>query len=97
MDARKAFGVEQALGKALAADASALERLRALPDKAAFASWLDALELRLPRALVDDYLATVPEGDWPKARAKLVLAVKLAQGAIRGGQGHAAGRGVRKD
>ncbi|HLE96056.1 MAG TPA: hypothetical protein VI997_01690, partial [Candidatus Thermoplasmatota archaeon] len=60
------------------------------------AAWLATLDLKVPPALVSEYLADIPAEAWPKTRAKLVLATKLAMGHIEAGHGHAAGKGVRK-
>lgn len=96
MDPKKAYGVEQALGKALAKTPDALETLRATATAEACAAWLATLDAPLPAALVAEYLSGIPPQEWPKTRAKLVLATKLALGAIEAGHGHEAGKGVRK-
>lgn len=95
MEGKKAFGVETALGKALA-EADAAEAVRACATKAQFVALVAGLPSKLPPALVDTYLDAVPEADWPKARAKLLLGIKLAQGKVRQAEDHTAGRGVRK-
>lgn len=94
MDPKKAFGVEQGLGKALA-EADAVEAVRACATKAHFVALVAGIASKIPPALVEAYLETVPEADWPKARAKLLLAIKLAQGTVQRATDHKGGRGIR--
>lgn len=95
MEGKKAFGVETALGKALA-EADALEAVRACATKPDFRALLAGIASKVPPALVETYLESIPDAEWAKARAKLLLGIKLAQGKVQQAQDHTAGRGVRK-
>lgn len=95
MESKKAFGVETALGKALA-DAHAADAVRACATKEDLRVLLAGIPSKVPAALVDVYLDGVTQADWPKARAKLLLGIKLAEGKVQQAQDHTAGRGVRK-
>lgn len=95
MEGKKAFGVETALGKALA-DAHAADAVRACATKDAFRALLAGIPSKVPAGLVDAYLEGVTEADWPKVRAKLLLGIRLAEGKVQQAADHTAGRGVRK-
>lgn len=96
MDDRLAFGVIQALGKALASRADALDALRAAKDADALAAIVRAAPTPLAAERVAEFIAAhATASAWDKTRAKLILAVQLARGSIARKPGHEEKGGVR--
>jgi hypothetical protein len=81
MDGKKAFGVESAIGRALA-EHSLEEKLRAVETGDEFRRFLNTIPTPLPPGLVAEWSATIGETEWRKARAKLLLGASLARGKI---------------
>lgn len=84
MDDMKVFGVQQAIGKAVAKQGPpALERLRAQKTFPDFMAFLRDLPSALPSKLKEEYLAIPTQADWEKHKAKIVLASKVALGTAK--------------
>lgn len=89
MDDMKVFGVQQALGKAVAKEGQAgLDRLRAVKTYPDFMAFLRDLPSALPQKLKDEFLTVPTEKDWEKHKSKIVIAGKVALGQTQVVKGH---------
>lgn len=82
MDAKKAFGVETALGKAIAQHdlEPALRRVTSADELRRF---VESVETTMPRALVTEWAQGIEDSAWQKARSKLLVGSQLARGKIQ--------------
>lgn len=81
MDAKKAYGTLLAVGKALGDaardDPALIDRLRAAEDVDALAEIIRAHPGKVPPALADEWLASIPPERYRQERARLIVQAKM--------------------
>ncbi|MHB8584358.1 MAG: hypothetical protein ACYDDF_00765 [Thermoplasmatota archaeon] len=82
MDAKKAFGVESAIGRSIA-ERDLEDALRRIETADEFRRFLPSIPTTVPPDLVAQWAQGIEEAEWTKARSKLLLGAKLAKGSVK--------------